>query len=85
MKSIMGHGMPNGKPADNSASKLSSKQIKWIRAPEIMQNVNVIVDGISPSDIYQGGIGDCYFLSSISAIAEKPMRVERLLLEEETS
>ena len=75
MDSIIGHGMANGKPVDSSASKLNSKQIKWIRAPEIMQNVNVIVDGISPADIFQGGIGNCYFLSSISAIAEKPERV----------
>ena len=34
--SIIGHGMPNGKPIDGSASKLNAKQIKWIRAPEVM-------------------------------------------------
>lgn len=45
-----------------------------------MGRVQVIVDGIKPSDIYQGRLGDCYFLSSISALAEFPSRVERLLI-----
>lgn len=45
-----------------------------------MGNVSVIVDGVKPSDIYQGSLGDCYFLSSISALAEFPDRVERLIL-----
>lgn len=48
-----------------------------------MGDVKVIVDGIKPSDIYQGRLGDCYFLSSISALAEFPERVERLLISKE--
>lgn len=45
-----------------------------------MENVAVIEDGIQPEDIYQGILGDCYYLSSISALAEHPSRVKRLLL-----
>lgn len=47
--------------------------------------VQVIVDGIKPSDIYQGSLGDCYFLSSISALAEYPDRVKRLLITKEAN
>lgn len=45
-----------------------------------MSNVNMIVEGIDPSDIYQGRLGDCYFLSSISALAEREDRITRLLI-----
>jgi hypothetical protein len=35
--------------------------------------------GITPSDIKQGSLGDCYFLSSLSVIAEKPSRIKSLI------
>ena len=60
-------------------------EIPWKRSTEIMDEVKVIVDGIKPSDIYQGSLGDCYFLSSISALAEHPSRVERLLISKEAN
>lgn len=36
-----------------------------------------VFDSISPNDILQGKLGDCYFLSALSAIAEFPKRIER--------
>ncbi len=36
--------------------------------------------GINPEDIIQGGLGDCYLLSAISALAERPNIIERLFL-----
>ena len=36
-----------------------------------------VFDSISPNDILQGQLGDCYFLSTLSAIAEFPKRIER--------
>lgn len=48
-----------------------------------MQPIHIVYDGIEPEDIYQGKLGDCYFLSSISALAENPERVQRLLETEE--
>ena len=33
---------------------------------------------IEPNDIKQGALGDCYFLSSLSAMAEKPNLIARL-------
>lgn len=33
---------------------------------------------IEPGDILQGSIGDCYFLSAISAIAENDFRIKNI-------
>ena len=39
-----------------------------------------VCDTMSPGDILQGQLGDCYFLAAVSAIAEKPARLQRLFL-----
>ena len=36
--------------------------------------------GITPKDIFQGSIGNCWLMSAISAIAEKPERIENMFL-----
>ena len=38
------------------------------------------VEGIEPDDIKQGQLGDCYFLATLSAIAEFPWRIKHLFL-----
>jgi calpain-15 len=38
-------------------------------------------NGIDPADIQQGNIGDCYFLASISALAENPQRIQNIFLD----
>ena len=35
---------------------------------------------MSPSDIKQGLLGDCYFLSVLSVLTEKPTRITKLFL-----
>ena len=37
-------------------------------------------EGVSPNDIKQGELGDCYFLSSVSVIAENPERIKKMFL-----
>ena len=41
--------------------------------------------GIRPQDIRQGEIGNCWFLSSITALAEYPGRIESTFLNKELS
>ena len=48
-----------------------------------MPNYEIFVDGAHPNDIEQGELGDCYFLATLSAIAEVPVRVyDRFLTRE---
>ncbi len=37
----------------------------------------------SPDDIAQGSLGDCYFVCSLSALAEFPERVRKLFVSQE--
>jgi calpain-15 len=37
-------------------------------------------NGISPQDVRQGTLGDCWFLASASAVAEHPKRIENMFL-----
>jgi calpain-15 len=40
---------------------------------------------IEPSDIAQGGLGDCYFLSTLSVLAEKPNRIRKMFIDGEAN
>jgi hypothetical protein len=44
---------------------------QWKRAVEICPNFKLF-SGIDPNDIGQGGVGDCYFVSSCASLAERP-------------
>ena len=54
--------------------------LEWARAQDIFPGKSLFGDGISPDDIDQGGLGNCWFLAAISAIAEKPGRMEKVFL-----
>lgn len=44
-----------------------------------------IFTGIDPNDINQGDLGDCYYLSAVSALAEFPERVEKCFVTKENN
>ena len=50
----------------------------FVKADKTSAAVPVLFDGIDPDDIKQGRLGDCYFLSSLSVLAAKAPRIERL-------
>ena len=57
----------------------------WKRAGEIRPNFKLFGSTIDPTDIQQGGIGDCYFVSSVASLAERPSRVRALFYNKETN
>lgn len=54
----------------------------WLRPDDFygQGKYNVFVDQIEPSDIKQGQLGDCYFLSTIASLAEWPDRIRKLFV-----
>ena len=71
-------------------SKLSSsesrewKKLEWLRAGEIFKGQSYSVfSGIDPNDIKQGMLGNCYFLSALSALSEFPDRIKQIFKTQE--
>lgn len=58
----------------------------WKRIPDIADlkdkngDLHIFFEEIEPNDIQQGQIGDCYFLSSLAALAEVPDRIKSMFL-----
>jgi calpain-15 len=60
------------------------QKYEWKRASEVWPQAQMcIYKEISPNDIKQGFCGDCYFLSSISSLAEFPERVKAIFITKE--
>lgn len=57
--------------------------VQWRRPHEFMENPQLFVDDIDPNDIKQGQLGDCWFLSALSSLAERPGMVRRLFITQE--
>ena len=60
------------------SNKYLTDQLVWKRLDEIYSGDKKVFDSIEPNDIKQGMLGDCYFLSSLSALAENPQRIQRM-------
>ena len=58
----------------------------WKRPEEIYGEGNfVLYENPGPNDIKQGRCGDCYFLASLSALAEYPARIKRIFRTQEVN
>lgn len=68
-------------PEHSARTKFWSKYV-WRRATEFLNpsNLQVFSGGITPADIRQGALGNCYFLSALSCLCEEPSRIENLFL-----
>lgn len=60
-------GMINNVPPD----------CQWKRISEIVHQPQLFVGRIEPQDVIQGSLGDCYFLSAVSALAESEGRIQK--------
>jgi calpain-15 len=64
---------------------------EWVRSYKIPSCTNedgdnfIFSGGIVPDDIKQGNLGDCYFLSVLSILAERPVRIENLFINHEVN
>ncbi|XP_041372886.1 calpain-8-like [Gigantopelta aegis] len=64
--------------------KESRKTIVWRRPGELSLTPSLISDGTSRHDMKQGDLNDCWFLSTLSAIAEKPQLISKIIPDDNT-
>ncbi len=63
--------------SDNNLHSLAGRAVDWGRARERIPNASIFGTEITPNDVDQGALGDCYFLASCSAAAEFNSRFSR--------
>ena len=62
------------------------KGLTWLEPKDIFGNSKYkIYDKLEINDIHQGILGDCYFLSSVSALAEYPERFNKIFISKEVT
>ena len=49
-----------------------TRKVNWKRASEISQDAQFIVNNITPNDLDQGQIGDCWLITGLAAVASIP-------------
>ncbi|XP_076337345.1 calpain-A-like isoform X2 [Tachypleus tridentatus] len=54
-------------------------KITWMRPHELIDDPQMLVDGVSRNDIVQGILGDCWFLSSCAALAQRPDLMKKII------
>ena len=64
-----------------------NKKVEWIRASDLMEigKMYLFQDGIEPSDVVQGALGDCWLLAALACLAEFPGAIENCFISFEHS
>ena len=52
--------------------------VTWARCGELFKHCRLFRNAPSPFDVAQGGLGDCYLLSALCVLAERPARIYKL-------
>jgi len=58
------------------------KECTWKRAADLYDNPQIFAGGVDPGDIHQTNVGSCYFLASLSALAEFGTEIKDCFSEE---
>jgi len=62
------------------------RRMEWRRPKEFFKGDFLLFkDGIEPDDLLQGELGDCWFMSALAALAERPQLVQRLFVTKEVN
>ena len=56
------------------------KYLVWCRPEEFLFQQPQLFGEISPSDVQQGKLGNCYLMSSFSALATDPRNIQKIFL-----
>ncbi|WAR13669.1 CAN15-like protein [Mya arenaria] len=62
--------------------KLAGLKVKWLRCQQIVSNHKepwVVYRSPTPDDISQGQLGDCWFLSALAVLAERPELIKKII------
>ncbi|ETO36307.1 hypothetical protein RFI_00758 [Reticulomyxa filosa] len=69
----------------DKSAKVVEEQAMWRRAADFCLKPVIFKDGINPSDVQQGRLGNCWFCCSLASMAERPNLIEKLFVSDQTS
>jgi hypothetical protein len=72
----------NGRALLNPTSNVP-KAVK--RVHEIYDNPTFLKEKVSPADVKQGSLGDCWLMASLTALANMEVGIQRICVEYDTS
>jgi hypothetical protein len=72
---------PNFPPTSDSLGRRVASVERWVRATDIGDPGTNIFEGIESTDIIQGGLGDCWLLAGLSALAKFPKAIEDVFVQ----
>ena len=70
-------GKPEGDPAVAQADR-DWGAVRWAKASELVPGARLFINSPNPVDVAQGALGDCYLLSALCVLAERPARIHKL-------
>lgn len=80
---IKGSNKPNAKSDGDESASAAVPAVEWKLPNEVFKTgAQLFAGGITPEDIQQGALGDCWFLCAIAALTEFPVLIEALFPEE---